>query len=106
MTSPLSDILLYLTVCGKGWLVIYLCWLLLNSALTSLSLHLMMTGLCVCLVAYFKLPSPDDDLVRQVLGEEMEVEDQENTGRGSDNSHPYTTELLVLWFYIHPGQTN
>ena len=56
--------------------------------------------------AYFKLPSPDDELVRQVLGEEMEVQDQDNAGRGSDNSHPNTTELLVLWFYIHREQTN
>ena len=82
MTSPLSDILLYLTVCGKGWLVIYLCWLLLNSALTSLSLHLTVTGLFVCFVAYFKLPSPDDELVRQVLGEEMEVQDQDQDNAG------------------------
>ena len=32
--------LLYLTVCGKVWMVIYLSWVLINSALTSLALHL------------------------------------------------------------------
>ena len=80
ITSPLSVILLYLTVCGKGWLVIYLSWVLVNSAITSLTLHLMAVGILVCLVAALKLPSPDKDLVKKVLGEDMVIEDQDNPG--------------------------
>ena len=68
-TSPLADTLLFLTVCGKGWMMIYLSWLLLNSILTSLALHLMAIGLHMCgLVAALELPPPDKDLVRTVLG--------------------------------------
>jgi len=78
-SSPFSDILFYLTVCGKGWLVIYLALLLITSALTSLTLHVMAIGLLICVVAALKLPSPDKDLVRKVLGEEMVLEDQENS---------------------------
>eukprot|EP00092_Neocalanus_flemingeri_P008425 GFUD01009081.1.p1 GENE.GFUD01009081.1~~GFUD01009081.1.p1 ORF type:complete len:378 (-),score=154.50 GFUD01009081.1:210-1271(-) len=73
----MSDILLYLTVCGKGWLVIYLSWLLINSLLTSLTLHLMAVGLSICVVAALKLPDPDKDTVRMVLGEEPDRDDQE-----------------------------
>ena len=36
-----NTILFYLTVCRKGWLVIYMTWVLINSALISLALHLM-----------------------------------------------------------------
>ena len=74
-------ILLYLTVCGKGWLVIYLSWVLINSALTSLALHLMAIGLFICVVAALKLPPPDKDLVRTVLGEDLQPEDQDNPGQ-------------------------
>ena len=54
-----NTILLYLTMCGKGWLVIYMTWVLIISALTSLALHLMGTGFSICLVAMLKLPTPD-----------------------------------------------
>jgi len=76
--SPLSDILFYLTVCGKCWLVIYVAMVLINSTLTSLTLHIMAIGLLICVMAALKLPSPDKDLVRAVLGEDMRIEDQEN----------------------------
>jgi len=77
-TSPLSDILFYLTVCGKCWLVIYLSLLLVNSTLTSLTLHVMAIGLLICILAALKLPSPDKDLVKNVLGDDMDIQDQEN----------------------------
>ena len=80
-TSPLSDTLLFLTVCGKGWMVIYLFWLLLNSIFTSLALHLMAIGLFICVVAALKLPPPDKDLVKTVLGEDLQPEDQDNPGQ-------------------------
>ena len=80
-SSPLSDLLLYLTVCGKGWLVIYLSWLLLNSVFTSLTLHLMAIGLSICVVAALKLPAPDKDSVKMVLGEEIDREDQDDAGQ-------------------------
>ena len=80
-TSHLSDTMRYLTVCGKGWLVIYLTWVLISSALTSLTLHLMVIGLFICVVAALKLPSPDKDLVRKVLGEDIKIDDQENSGQ-------------------------
>ena len=79
-TSPLSDILFYLTVCGKCWLVIYLSLLLVNSTLTSLTLHVMAIGLLICILAALKLPSPDKDLVKNVLGDDMDIQDQENAG--------------------------
>ena len=63
-----NTILLFLTVCGKGWLVIYMTWVLINSALTSMALHLMGTGFSIWLVAMLKLPTPDKDLVKEVLG--------------------------------------
>ena len=78
MTSTRTDILLFLTVCGKGWMVIYLSWL---SIFTSLALHLMAIGLFICVVAALKLPPPDKDLVRTVLGEDLQPEDQDNTGQ-------------------------
>ena len=31
-----NTILFYLTVCRKGWLVIYMTWVFINTALTSL----------------------------------------------------------------------
>jgi hypothetical protein len=82
-TSPWSDILLFLTVCGKGWMMIYLSWHLLNSIFTSLALHLMAIGLFICVVAALKLPPPDKDLVRTVLGEDLHPEDQDNTGQAA-----------------------
>ena len=60
-------ILLYLTVCGKGWLFIYMSWVLINSALTTLALHLMGSGFLISLVAMLKLPTPEKDLVKEVL---------------------------------------
>ena len=46
---------------------------LINTALTSLALHLMGTGndFLICLVAMMKLPTPDKDLLKKVLGEEV-----------------------------------
>jgi len=71
----MSDILLYLTVCGKVWLLIYLSWLLLTSLVISLTLHLMAVGLLVCVVVALKLPTPDKDKVKHVLGDWPEVGD-------------------------------
>ena len=91
MASTMSDILLYLTVCGKGWLVIYLSWLLITSILTSLTLHLMAVGLSICVVAALKLPTPDPDTVKMVVGEEPDDADTEDTaGKETDLyfSHP------------------
>ena len=53
-----TTILLYITMCGKGWLVINMTWVPINPALTSLALHLMGTRLSICLVAMLKLPHP------------------------------------------------
>ena len=63
-----NTILVFLTVCGKGSLVIYMTWVLINSALTSLALHMMGTVFSICLVTMVKLPTPDKDLVKEVLG--------------------------------------
>jgi len=82
-SSTMSDILLYLTVCGKGWLVIYLSWLLITSILTSLTLHLMAVGLSICVVAALKLPTPDPDTVKMVVGEEPDDADTEDTAAWS-----------------------
>ena len=50
-----NTILLFLTMCGKGWLVIYMTWVLINSALTSMALHPMGTGFSIWLVAMLKI---------------------------------------------------
>ena len=73
-------VLLYLTLCEKGWLVIYLPWVLINTALTSLAFHLMGTGteFLICLVAMMELPTPDKDLLKKVLGEEVNVDPQDD----------------------------
>ena len=55
-------------------LVIYMTWVLINSAL-----HLMGTRLSICLVAMLKLATPEKDLVKEVLGEEMKFDDQDNS---------------------------
>jgi len=78
-SSPFTDILFYLTVCGKCWLAIYLSLLLVNSTLTSLTLHTMAVGLLICILAALKLPSPDKDVVKRVLGDDMDIQDQENS---------------------------
>ena len=80
-SSTMSDILIYLTVCGKGWLVIYLSWLLITSILTSLTLHLMAVGLSICVVAALKLPAPDPDTVKMVVGEEPDRADTDTAGK-------------------------
>ena len=73
-------VLLYLTLCGKGWLLIYLPWVLTNTALTSLALHLMgtRTEFLICLVAMMELPTPDKDLLKKVLGKEVNVDPQDD----------------------------
>jgi len=81
--SPVADILyyLYLTISGKYWLVIYLALFLLNYTLSSITLHIMALGASICIpavLAALKLPSPDRDLVKKVLGDAMEIQDQEN----------------------------
>ena len=53
MTTSSTN-LLYITMCGKDGLVIYMTWVLINSALTYLALHLMGTRLSICLVAMLK----------------------------------------------------
>ena len=50
--------------------MIYLSWLFINSILTSLTLHLMAVGLIICIVAALKLPAPDKDTVKMVMGDE------------------------------------
>ena len=96
MASARSDILLYLTVCGKGWLVIYLSWLLITSILTSLTLHLMAVGLSICVVAALKLPTPDPDTVKMVVGEEPDEADTDTAGKetGLHYSHPAVVIFL------------
>lgn len=102
-TSPWSDTLLLLTVCGKGWMMIYLSWVLLNSLLTSLALHLMAIGLLICVVAALKLPTPDKDLVRAVLGEELHTEEQESPGH-QDSRRKYGINLKLKILLLQPGQ--
>ena len=71
-TTPWSNITLFLTVCRKGWLVIFLPCAFLNSLLMNPSLHLVVIGMFICIVATLKLPTPDKDLVKKVLGDEMD----------------------------------
>jgi len=70
MAAPhlLSELLLYLRVCGQVWAIIYLAWSLV---ITSWSLHLMVLGLGICLLSYFRLPPPSPALVRQIFGHDL-----------------------------------
>ena len=36
--------------------------------MTNLTLHVMVLGLLICLVSYFRLPPPNPSIVRKVLG--------------------------------------
>ena len=54
-------------------LVIFLPWAFINSLLMNPALHLVVIGMFICIVATLKLPTPDEDLVKKVLGDEMNV---------------------------------
>jgi len=70
--SPLVDLLLYLRVGTTGWIVIYLTGcLLLSITASTITLHLMLVGLTVCLLTYARLPPPNPVLVREVLGPDL-----------------------------------
>lgn len=70
--SPLADLLLYLRVGTTGWIVLYLAGcLLLSITASTLTLHLMLVGLTVCLLTYARLPPPNPVLVREVLGPDL-----------------------------------
>ena len=53
--TPWSDIILFLTVCGKGWDVIFLPWAFINSLLMNSALHLVVIGMFICMVVTMKL---------------------------------------------------
>lgn len=66
----LSDLWLYVKVCGQSWAIIYLTWSLF---FTSWSLHFMVIGLGICIFSYFRLSPPSPTLVTKVLGSEFHI---------------------------------
>ena len=62
-----SQLYLYLSTCSKAWLCIYLTISVLM-ALTSPMLHVMLVGLLLCAVSYFRLPPPDNADAFKILG--------------------------------------
>lgn len=69
-SSLCSDVLLILSVCVKTWLVIFLPGSFIISFWSYPSVHLVGVFALIFLVTVFKLPTPDKDLVRKVLGDE------------------------------------
>lgn len=70
MEGGVSWLLVYGRVCGLGWISVYIAISLFLGLITHLTLHIMVVGLLICLVSYFRLPPPNPALVRQVLGPE------------------------------------
>ena len=66
--SP-SDISFHILTSCKLWFFIYIIFVSCVSLVTSFTLHLMFVGLFMCVLAYLKLPSPNPELVNEVLGE-------------------------------------
>ena len=62
-----SQLYLYLSTCSKAWLCIYLFFCVLM-ALTSPMLHVMVVGLFLCAISYFRLPPPDPTDAFKILG--------------------------------------
>ena len=62
-----SQLYLYLSTCSKAWLCIYLFFCVLM-ALTAPMLHVMIVGLFLCFVSYFRLPPPDPADAFKILG--------------------------------------
>jgi len=83
--SGVSDLLLYLTSCGKSWLIVYVSLCVLFGFMSHLTFHLMAVGLLICLTCYFRLPPPDKALVKKILGKPSECdEDVAHRGAGLD----------------------
>ena len=68
MEGGLGWLMLYTRVCGLSWILVYLALSLVLGLMTHITLHLMIVGLMICLVSYFRLPPPNPTIVRQVLG--------------------------------------
>jgi len=68
MESGISWFLVYARACGSTWLLIYLAFSFLFGLVADLTLHMMVLGLMICLVTYFRLPAPNPQLARKVLG--------------------------------------
>ena len=68
MEGGLGWLMVYSRVCGLGWILVYLALNLLLGLMTHITLHLMIVGLMICLVSYFRLPPPNPSTVLQVLG--------------------------------------
>ena len=79
-TTPLSDTLFYITQCGKAWLFLFMCWTFITSSLSCLTLHMMAIGLLVCVVAVLRLPPPSSNHIKEILGKDLDIEDQKNPG--------------------------
>jgi len=77
-STPLSDTLFYITQCGKAWLFLFMCWTFITSSLSCLTLHMMAIGLLVCVVAVLRLPPPSSDHIKEILGKDLDIEDQKN----------------------------
>ena len=65
--SMASQLYLYLSTCSKAWLCIYL-FLSVLMALTTPMLHVMIVGLLLCGVSYFRLQPPDPADAFKILG--------------------------------------
>ena len=86
-SSLSSDVLLILSVCVKTWLVIFLPGTFVISFWSYPSIHLISVIALIFLVTVFKLPTPDKDLVRKVLGdEEMDLQTRSLPTKGGDYS--------------------
>ena len=69
-SSLCSDVILVLSVCVKTWLVIFLSGSFIISFWSYPSIHLASLLALIFLVTVFKLPTPDENLFRKVLGNE------------------------------------
>lgn len=70
MDSGVTLLIKLIRVAGFSWLSLYTCFCLVFGLFGNVSLHIMMIGLLVAFVAWFRLPPPNPSYVRSVLGQE------------------------------------
>jgi len=63
-----SLLLKLVRVSGLTWLTIYSCFCFVFGLLGNITLHIMMIGLLMAVIAWFRLPPPNPTLVKHILG--------------------------------------